>query len=95
MPTLKAAHIREQGQNMIIFPLDSTFGSRSSSDQSNALVELEQRAHAAGLAGGAVAVWETGGRTHFLGPRPWHAFLQGISMRWVWANVNKEISWSS
>ncbi len=94
MPRLKAAHIREQGQNMIIFPLDSSFGSKIGSDQSKALAELEIRAHAAGLAGEAVAVWESGNRMYFLGPRPWHAFLQSIDMRWVLANVNKEISWS-
>jgi hypothetical protein len=94
MPSLKAAHIREQGQDMIIFPLDHVFGLKASSEQSEALAELEFRAHAAGLAGQAVAVWESGSRMHFLGPRPWHTFLQSINMRWVWANVNKEISWS-
>lgn len=93
MPRLKAAHVREQGQNMIIFPLDSSFGSKSSSDQSDALAELEIRANAAGLAGHAVAVWESGNRMHFLGPSRWQGFLQSITMRWVMANVNKEISW--
>lgn len=94
MPSFKAAHIHEQGQNMIIFPLNGSFGSKSSSDQSEALVELEYRANNAGLAGQAVAVWESGNRMYFIGPRPWQGFLQNISMRWVWANVNKEISWA-
>jgi hypothetical protein len=93
MPSLKAAHIREQGQNMIIFPLDSAFGSKSSDDQAETLAELENRANAAGLAGHAVAVWESGSRMHFMGPRPWYGFLKGLTMHWVWANVNKEISW--
>ena len=94
MPRLKIAHVLEQGQNMIIFPLDSSFGSKSGSDQSKILAELEIRAHGAGLAGQSVAVWESGNRMHFLGPRPWHTFLQSISMQWVWVNVNKEIPWS-
>lgn len=94
MPRLKAAHIREQGQDMIIFPLDGSFGSKSSSDQSDALAELEYRANDAGLAGRAVAVWESSSRMYFMGPRPWHGFLQSISMQWVWMNVNKEISWA-
>ncbi len=93
MPSFKTAHIREQGQDMIIFPLDNSFGSKSSSDQSDALTDLEFRANAAGLAGHAAAVWESGNRTYSLGPRPWQGFLQSISMRWVWLNVNKEISW--
>ncbi|HEX4737738.1 MAG TPA: hypothetical protein VH331_09260 [Allosphingosinicella sp.] len=94
MPSLKAAHIREQGQDMIIFPLDSAFGRKSHGDQTATLSALQVRAHAAGLAGKAVAVWQSGNTTHFMGPKPWHGFLSGISMQWVWANVNKEISWN-
>ena len=93
MPSLKAAHIREQGQNMIIFPLDHTFGHKSDRDRSLALNELEQRARASGLAGRAVAFWESANRTHFIGPRPWHPFLGGLSMRDVMASVNMEINW--
>lgn len=93
MPRLKAAHVSEQGQNMIIFPLDSSFGSKTDQARSELLKELERRAHAAGLAGRAVAIWERGNQTHYLGPRPWQAFLQSISMQWVLANVNKELSW--
>ena len=93
MPKFKAAHIREQGQNMIIFPLDSSFGSKASSDQSEALSDLEFRANDAGLEGRAVVVWESRNGMYFLGPTPWHGFLRGISLRWVLANVNREISW--
>ena len=93
MPHLKAAHINEQGQNMIIFPLDHTFGQKTDTDQSRSLMELERRAHSAGLAGRAVAVWQSGGRTLFRGPQAWRGFLQSISMDWVHANVNKQISW--
>ena len=93
MPHLKVAHINEQGQNMIIFPLDSEFGAKTDADRADLLEELEQRAHAAGLAGRAVAVWERGNSTHFIGPRPWHNFLQSISLRWVLSNVNKQLSW--
>ena len=93
MPSLKAAHIREQGQDMIIFPLDRGFGQKSDRDQSLALGELESRAHSAGLAGRAVAFWQGGNGTHFRGPSRWHPFLKGLSMCDVMANVNKQISW--
>ncbi len=36
MPRLKVAHLREQGQDMIIVPLDRTFGSQSRHDQNAA-----------------------------------------------------------
>ena len=94
MPSYKAAHLREQGQNMIIFPLESAFEHRSDADKSATRAALQRRANASGLAGSAVLFWESGGRTHFLGPGPWHPFLRGLSMRSVLANVNKEISWT-
>lgn len=93
MPSYDVAHIREQGQNMLLFPLSSSFGSRSDHEQNATLSELQMRARAAGLAGGAVAFWESGGRTNFRGPRPWHPFLRGLSMHAVMRSVNKKISW--
>ena len=93
MPRLKVAHILEQGQNMIIFPLDQSFGDKSNHDQEETLSSLEYRANSAGLAGHAVAIWQHGLHTHFRGPSKWQNFLRSISMRWVLANVNKEISW--
>lgn len=95
MPKFKAAHVREQGQDMIIFPLDGAFDREPDSKKAQVLNELEVRANRAGLAGSAVAIWESGGRTRFMGPRAWHGFLQGLSLRAVLASVNKEISWSS
>ena len=93
MPKFKLAHIHEQGQNMLIFPLDARFGNLSNDEQSSTLAQLEMRAHAAGLAGTAVAVWQQGHNFHFIGPRPWHPFLRSINMLWVQQNVNRELTW--
>lgn len=94
MPHYKVAHLNEQGQDMIIFPLESEFGRQLDVDQAQELQALEFRANAAGLRGHAVAVWDAGGgRMGFRGPRQWHPFLQGLSLRAVAANLNKEISW--
>jgi hypothetical protein len=93
MPTLKAAHIRENGQDMIIFPLDNSFGRKTDREQSLAIQDLERRAHLAGLAGHAVAFWDDSSGTRFRGPSRWHPYLRGLSMSDVLANVNKQISW--
>mgnify|MGYP003383762128 CR=1 FL=1 len=93
MPTFNVAHLQEQGQNMILFPLDSSFGNKTSADQNDVVHELTYRANAAGLAGTAVVFWQSGGRTHFMGPRLWQGFLSGLTMRDVQRNVNKSISW--
>lgn len=94
MPIFKVAHIHEQGQDMIIFPLTSAFGDYSVADQTADLSELERKAHAGGLAGLAAAVWDGGsGRIGYMGPQHWHGFLRGLTFNAVVARVNKSISW--
>ena len=94
MPSVKVAHLREQGQDMIIVPLDHDFGSKTSSDQQSAIKGLQARAIGAGLRGRVVAVWDAGGgRMSFIAPQPWHPFFQGLNLPTVYRNLNKEISW--
>ena len=94
MPHFKLAHLREQGQDMIIVPLDRSFGAKSGDEQSDAMDELQMRCRAAGLKGKVVTVWDDGGgRMAFIAPQPWHPFFHGLSLSQVWANVNREISW--
>ena len=94
MPTYKAAHIHEQGQDMIIFPLEASYAQMTPSEQDQELNALRSRANAAGLRGAAVAVWDAGaGRMGFRGPTQWQVFLSSINLRFVMANLNQVISW--
>jgi hypothetical protein len=93
MHNFKIAHLREQGQDLIIVPLESSFGSKSDDDQRAAIAELQAHARGAGLAGTIVPVWESGGRMSFIAPQPWHSFFKGLSMQHVRQNINKELSW--
>jgi len=93
MPHFRVAHLREQGQNMIVVPLDASFGNKPSSDQDATISELQMRAHGAGLAGTVVPVWESGGRMSFIAPPPWHPFFKSLSMPSVVRNLNKELYW--
>ena len=93
MPSFDVAHIHEQGQDMLLFPLANDFGLKTQAQQNAVLAELQMRARSAGLAGQAAAVWESQGRTWTLGPEPWRSFLGSIDLGFVLANVNREISW--
>lgn len=93
MPSFKVAHINEQGQNMIIVPLDSSFDNKSSFEQDGIMGELEDRAHAAGMAGTVVAVWQMGGQMRFKAPRPWHPFFRSIGMNQILSSINKNLYW--
>jgi hypothetical protein len=94
MPTFQVAHILEQGVNLIIIPLESSFGNRMPNDQNAVIAELQMRANGAGLAGTVVPVWDAGlGRLAFVAPLQWHPFFKGISLQWVAANINKSLFW--
>jgi hypothetical protein len=94
MPKLDVAHVREQGQDMIIVPLDDNFDQKSSSQQNAAVNQIQIAARSAGLAGRVVAIWESsGGRVKLIAPPQWHAFFRDIDLGWVMRNVNKSISW--
>lgn len=94
MPHFKVAHLHEQGQDMIIVPVASSFGHRISQDQHDIIADLQVRARSAGLVGTVVPVWDNGGgRMAFIAPRPWHPFFQRIDLRFVAVNINRELYW--
>jgi hypothetical protein len=94
MPRFDVAHVKEQGVNLIIIPLNSSFGHKPNATQHGIIADLQRHATAAGLAGTVVPVWDSGGgRMSYIAPRNWHPFFQGLSLRAVAANVNKELHW--
>ena len=94
MTTLDVAHIREQGQDMIIVPLDRSFDHKTESQQQAAIYEIQSAANNAGLRGTVVAVWPaSSGGMKFRGPQPWHPYLRGLSLQQILASVNKKLTW--
>lgn len=94
MPRLRIAHLCQQGQNMVIVPLDSSFGRKTQQEQAEAIEELQMRSRAAGLAGTVVPVWDGGGgRMSFIAPRPWQPFFQRLNLLVVHRKLNKILSW--
>jgi hypothetical protein len=78
---------------MIIVPVDAAFANKSGKTQQEFVAAFETAVNRAGLAGHAVAIWNTGRQIGFVGPTKWHAFFKspGIWER-VHASINKEIS---
>lgn len=93
MPRFKVAHVREQGVDLIIVPLESSFGNKLESDKDEIIAELQVRARSAGLAGTVVPVWEAGSKMVFIAPPNWHPFFRSLSIRQIFASVNREIYW--
>ena len=93
MAKFKIAHIKEQGRDLIIVPLESSFEHKSKEEQSKTVLGLQACATSAGLAGVVVPIWEYGGSFRFIAPKNWHAFFlsPGIYQRLL-ASINKELA---
>ena len=92
MTTLKIAHLREQGIDLIIVPLESAFGLKSSGEQSEIVGSIQGCARSAGLAGTVVPVWREGSGHRFIAPKNWHAFFRSLGWNDIIANLNKELT---
>ena len=93
MPKFRVAHLNEQGQDMVVVPMDPSFGQRPLDAQNAIIADLQARSAGAGLKGTVVVVWESGGRMHFIAPPAWRPFFLSLAMRDVEASINKELSW--
>jgi len=92
MNTFKIAHIREQGVDMIIVPLSSSFGARAQSDQDETIEALQQCAAAAGLAGTVVPVWRSGSSYRFICPTNWTPFFRSLSWNQITRSINRTLT---
>jgi hypothetical protein len=92
MTDFHVAHLREQGQDIIMVVVSSSFGHRSTQEQIELQADLQRCATAAGLAGTVVPVWEVGGRLHSLAPHEWRSYFQSLNWEYVRQNVNRRLS---
>ncbi len=89
---LRAAHIREQNVDLIIVPLDKSFGGQTPEQQQAGIEAIRMSATLAGLAGEVIPVWElSDGRMSFIAPKPYHPYFQSITLAFVFANLNQDL----
>lgn len=85
MVTLDIAHLREQGQDMIIVPL----ARQPDNGQINA---IQAGAHSAGLRGIVVPVWRSGRTFGFVAPSSWQTFFRSLTWEQIVASLNKQLT---
>jgi hypothetical protein len=93
MPRYEIAHIREQGQDIIIFALDQSFGHQSEDDQLATLADFSRRCRGANLRGQVAILWPSGAQTRFIGPQIWYSYLESINIAYAISQRNRWISW--
>lgn len=93
MATYDVAHIKEQGIDLIIIVVDSSFGPKTPGEQQEITAALQECATAAGLAGTVVPVWDAGGgQMGFFAPPNWRTFFSSIGLAFVETNINRELT---
>jgi hypothetical protein len=94
MPSFQVAHIKEQETELIIIPLEASFGQLSEPDKRIHIADLQAHATAAGMRGTVVPVWDTGGgHMGFIAPFQWQAYFSELALTQVHALVNAQLSW--
>ncbi len=88
MAQFKIAHLREQGVDLIIVPVNNSFAHRPQSEQHEFIAELEDCAHSAGLAGTVVPVWRGG----FIAPQSYHPFFRTFGYDRALRNINRTLT---
>lgn len=89
----KVAHVKLKGVDVILVPLDSSFGQLTRADQQRASQALQHYAAAAGLKGSLVPIWDRGtGTAEFLAEKQLHPILQNLSLFTVQQSINRELS---
>jgi hypothetical protein len=93
MPTFQVAHLQHQGHDLIIVPVDRSFGGRSPSEQSRIQEAFQRSAATAAIPGVVVPVWEdASGRMAYRAPPPLHDFFKSIDMVYVATALNRSLS---
>ena len=96
MPTFQVAHLQHDGRDVIIVPVDRSFGKRSPAEQARIQEAFQKSAAAVDIPGVVVPVWEDStGRMAFRAPPPWHEFLKSIDMVYVATALNRTLSLES
>ncbi|MEQ9416347.1 MAG: hypothetical protein RJQ08_02235 [Salinisphaeraceae bacterium] len=86
------AHLRHQGQDIIIVPVEDVFENYTQDEQMELRDSLQFYAQDADLRGTVCIVWQRGNRLRFLAPKPWWPFFESIDMHFVRANINRRLT---
>ena len=88
MQQFEVAHIREQGQDLIIVFVSDRVRHMTDQDRANLSMALTLCSRSAGLAGAVVLVWPGG----FYADRRFHAFFESAPYELLASSINKKLT---
>lgn len=94
MPSYQVAHLNHEGRDVIIVPLDQSYGRQTPTEREFFRSECQKQVQAHGLSGTIVPVWDAGGdRMAVFAPTEWQAFFEPLTMKDVVRNLNRVLEW--
>lgn len=95
METFQVAHIKHDGQDVILVLVTNSFASNTTAKKNEIYAAMQSAATSAGLAGGVVLVWDQSGRPVSWGPTAWQSYLSSITWDYILSNVNRSLTISA
>ena len=93
MESFEIAHINEQGVDLILIPLNNSFGYKTQNEQNQITKKLQACAISARLKGTVIPIWiDSLNRMKFIAPQNYFPFLESINYDFVLANINKKLT---
>ncbi len=93
LPTMQVAHVNVSGADFVLVPFDTGFAQADVGYQQGVMSQLNTLMQEQQLGGAVTPVWEIPGQgLGYFAPPQHHARLQSLSLDFVRANLNREIS---
>lgn len=84
----RIAIFNEQGQELIVVPLDSSFEDRLPSQRLETLRTLQNSAIKVGLKAPMALVWRIGNKLYFMAPKQCHSLLKTLKWNTIVSSLN-------
>lgn len=91
MGTFDIAHIREQGQDIIVVFVSNVLDGMPPHEVDAFTVAIQDAATSAGLAGTTVPVWKVGSGFKFISPTRLQPYFRSATWEFLVRNINRQL----
>lgn len=92
MPKFPVAHLKEQGQDLVVIFVSSAMRYKTLQERQATLEDFQASSLAAGLAGTAALAWEFGSRLEYFCAPAFQTFFSSLSYEDLTANINRTLT---
>jgi hypothetical protein len=91
MAKYRVAQLTHEGENVILVPMDRSFGKSVQEHKEQELTKLQAAAESTGLNGIVVAIWDSAGSVGAFGPDKWKNFAESLKWTSLRTKMNRDL----